>query len=479
MPETTHLRLSELNAKIGEIISNTFASVNFWVIADITNHTFRAHKNYHNFELVEKDPHSSNIIAKIQGKAWGSGSVKISNFERITGQKFTNNINVLVNVSVKFHAIYGLQLTVNDIDVNFTLGLLEQQRRATLERLATENPSFIVKTGDQYITKNNQLQLNSVIQRIALISSRTSAGGEDFKHTLKHNPYGYTFFVDDYYTIVQGEDNAEEFLSKLIAVFTSGNCYDAVVITRGGGAQTDFLIFDNYRIGRAAAKFPIPIITGIGHQRNETILDLMAHTATKTPTKAAEFIITHNKAFEDTLVHLQRTIIIRSQQLFSTSFQTLSSLNSSIVNNTRNIITQRKDQLIQKNQVTINVSRSIISNSRNSLTVIAAQLVSKPKIILYNKISDIQNTINNLKTFNAQYLRNQKGYLGHYFSMINMMSPQNILKKGFAIIKSNNKIISNASDIKIDQDIDVILSGTKIKSTVKQKTNYDGPTFDL
>lgn len=478
MLETAHLRLSELHHKINVVIDTAFQNQYFWVIADITNHTFRSQKNYHHFELVEKDPNSNNIIAKISAKAWGGGSQRIAHFEQITGQQFTNNIRVLVQVKVTFHGVYGLSLDATDIDTNFTLGALEQQRQATLQRLVSDN-DYIQKIGDRYITRNNQLNLPAVIQSIAVISSKTSAGVEDFKHTLQNNPYGYHFHVDEYHSVVQGENNAEEFLSALIKVFNSQIPYDAVIITRGGGAQTDFLIFDNYKIGRSIAKFPIPIITGIGHQKNETIADLMAHTQTKTPTKAAEFLVAHNRAFEDGVLLLQKSILIRSQQLFSMHFQVLLALNHSIVNNSKKIVHQRKDHLVNINQVVINTSKSIVFNKRNDLMGISSQILSRPKIILYNRINDIKNTIGNLSTFQILYVKNQRGYLGHYVSLIKMMSPENILKKGFAIIKSNNKIISTGKDVVIGSDLDIILADTQIKTTVKQKAKYDGTEFNL
>ena len=478
MTTIEHIRLSELNVKINNVIETAFNTQVFWVVADITNHLFRSQTNYHNFELVEKDPESSNIIAKVSGKAWGNGSIRIKKFEHVTGQKFTNNINVLLKVKVTHHIVYGLSLEVIEIDTNFTLGVLEQQRQATLEKLVFEN-DFIQKVGDRYITKNNQLKLNSVIQHIAVISSNTSAGAEDFNHTIQNNPFGFKFFIDNYYTVVQGENNADQFLAKLIEVFQSNKPYDAVVITRGGGSQTDFLIFDNYKIGRAIAKFPIPIITGIGHQKNETISDLMANTQTKTPTKAAEVIIAHNKAFEDEILLFQKKILIKSQQIFSIHFQSLSALNSTIVNKIRNILNNYKDSLVQINQVTINTSKSILFNKKNDLVNISSQIISKPKIILYNRINDIQNTINNIKTFNSMYLKNQRGYLGHYVSIIKMMAPDNILKKGFAILKTNNKIISNPKDIKVGSDIEIILADTLISSTVKQKSKYDGTEFKV
>jgi exodeoxyribonuclease VII large subunit len=215
--------------------------------------------------------------------------MRIEEFEKNTGQAFTNNLHVLVQVSVDYHALYGLSVSVLDIDSNFMLGILEQQRNATLERLVKEN-DFIQKEGDGYSTYNSQLKLAAVIHKVAVISSSSSAGNEDFRHTMQHNDFGYVFQIDDYYTVVQGDNNAKLFLNKLIEIYSTGIPYDAIVINRGGGSQSDFLIFDNYNIGRAVAKFPIPVITGIGHQKNVSITDLMAHTHTKTPTKAAEFI---------------------------------------------------------------------------------------------------------------------------------------------------------------------------------------------
>lgn len=478
MQHISYIRLSELNDKINVVIETAFKKQTFWIIADITNHTFRPQKNYHHFELVEKDQESNNILAKVSGKAWGIGSTRINNFEKVTGQKFTNNINVLVQVKITFHKVFGLALEIVDIDTSFTLGVLEQERQATLQKLVAEN-DFIKKIGDRYITKNMQLPLPSVIQKIALVSSSTSAGGEDFKHTLQNNLFGYKFYIDDYFTIVQGEANADQFLSKLIEVFQSQKPYDAVVIIRGGGSQTDFLIFDNYKIGRAVAKFPIPIITGIGHQRNETITDLMAHTQTKTPTKAAEWIIAHNKAFEELLITIQKNIVIKSQQIFFDCFQHLSILNGMVVNSTKNLLSHYKDRLVHINQVTINTSKSILFNNKNELLQITSGILSKPKIILYNRINDIKNIISNLNSFNAMFLKNQYGYLGHYVSIIKMMAPDNILKKGFAIVKVNKKIISNPTEITVGSDIDIILAETQITSTVKKKTTYHGTDFNL
>lgn len=403
-----YIRLSELTHRISSTIYNTFNNLSYWIVADVTSHSFRDQKGYHSFVLVEKDRASNKILAQIPGKAWGYGSERIDVFEKQTGQKFTNNIHVLVNVSVEFHPVYGLQVTVVDIDPAFTIGVLEQQRLAVLEELVTKNPDFIRRSGDRFITRNNLLKLSPVIQRIAIISSKTSAGGEDFLHTLENNPFGYKFFVDNYHTAVQGESNADQFLAKIIEVYNSGKPYDAVVIARGGGAQTDFLMFDNYFIGRAIARFPIPIITGIGHQKDETIADLMAHTQTKTPTKAAEFIISRNRAYEDAVAALQRRIVIKSQRMFLNSFRELAAIQQQVIGDARGMLASHQQSL------------------------------------------------------------------DHFTSFVRIARPESMLKRGFAIIRSGNKIVTDASNIDVGSNVDIVMSGSILNTTVIKKTTRDG-----
>ena len=431
----THLRLSQLTATVSAAVTKVFAQQRFWVVADVTSHTFKADSDYHYFDLVEKDPNSNRLIATISAKAWGPGSASITHFELITCQRFTNNIQVLVNVSVQYHAVYGLQLNLNDIDVYFTLGVLEQQRLATLEKLVLENPDFIEKAGDVYITHNKRLPLPRVIQRIAVVSSKTSAGWQDFRHTLENNPNRYLFSIDDYFTVVQGEANVQQLVDRLVDVFRSSKPYDAVVIIRGGGSQTDFLIFDHYLVGKAIAKFPIPVITGIGHQKDETIADLMANLATKTPTKAAEFIINHNRVVEEALVVFQKNIVIKSQQQFSGGFQRLGQLHNLIVNQSRSVLHSRSMEL--------------------------AALSS------------------NIKTFGPLLIKNRQTHLGHLATVIRVLSPENTLNRGYAIVKVGRQITGNPDQLVIGQDIEILLRSTSITATVKSKENYHGKDFDL
>ena len=472
------IKLSQLSTLITDAVDVAFRNKSYWIIADVTNHSYKEAKNSHNFDLVEKDVNSHTIVAKVAGKAWGTSAVKIKDFENITGQRFTNNIQVLILVSIEYHAQYGLSVALLNIDPNFTLGVLEQQRKATLEMLVLRN-KFIKKIGDGYLTGNNELRLNPVLQRIALISSSISAGSEDFRHTLDNNDYGYTYQVDDYFAGVQGEKNVQQFVDKLVAVYNSGVAYDAVVIVRGGGAQTDFLIFDNYRIARAVAKFPIPIITGIGHQKNETITDLMVHTKTKTPTKAAEFIVAHNRNFELSMILFQRNVVFRSQNLIAVAQQKLTILYYGLIESARNTSGVQKEKLIGLDHKVTEKAKFMIFSQQKKLMNTAAKLAVRPLILLNDKKNEIRSQQENVRMFATAYLKKQNDTITNFEGVIRIMSPESTLKRGYAIIRKNDIIAFNGAGLEPGDDIEIIFSDSILYSTIKEKKEHNGRRNDL
>jgi len=478
MQSNTPIRLSQLTGTIATAIEDAFKDMRFWVIAEVTNHSYRQEKGYHNFELVEKDPGSSSVIAKIAGKSWGNGAKQISAFEEATGQRFTNNIQVLLLLALEYHPLYGLSANVLDIDQGFTLGALEQQRKATLLRLVQQN-DFIRQANGEYITANKEVGMGRVIQSVALLSSSISAGAEDFKHTLENNSFGYRFRVDEYFSTVQGDRNAGEFLDKLISIYNSGERYDAVVITRGGGAQTDFLLFDNYRIARAVAKFPIPIITGIGHQKDQSITDLMVHTQTKTPTKAAEFIIAHNRAFEEALQVFQKNILIASQQLLSSQVRELSDKKQMVLHGTRDIITGRSSALSKVKQDITGGSGSLLFAHRRKLLQLSTAATSNTRMALQRRRNDIGRAIDTLQRGSKNYLKSQKMRIENYSVSIRLMSPSNILRKGYAVVRLGGQVLSNADTISEGAVIEVIFSETTLQTTVLEKKKNDGTGNNL
>ena len=382
-------------------------------------------------------------------------------------------------MSINFHKVFGLSLELLEIDPSFTLGVIETKRQETLLRLVTSYPTIIQKRGEQYSTYNSSLELPPVISRLAVISSQTSAGNEDFKHTLINNSYGYHFEIDDYFTVVQNEVNAGIFLERLIDVFRSGKKYDAVIINRGGGAQTDFLIFDNFKIGLAVAKFPIPVITGIGHQKNQTITDLMAHTNTKTPTKAAEFIITHNKIFEDRLLSFQQSIIINSQSFLAKQTSLFNKINSGIVNNSRTALDRSKNNLSNLKQQFTTSSSKIITDFKLELNSKRFGVFSGSKGVVSNERRELSGFIPRISSASRGRVSTEKRSLKSIVALINVISPENILRKGFAIVKSKGEITSDPDLFSPGSEIEIILRSQTIKATVNTKKDYHGNDFNL
>ncbi|TDW96179.1 exodeoxyribonuclease VII large subunit [Dinghuibacter silviterrae] len=446
------LTLSQLTSAIKDSLSQHFGPSTFWVKGEVTSHTFKPDKRYHYFELVEKDPLTNRIKAKMRASAWGEGSLAIDRFQQETRQRFTNNIDVLLQVRVEFHEVYGLQLTVLSVDGAYTLGALERQRQAVLDRLVRENPESIWKIGDRYVTANKQVAMNRVLQRIALVSSETSAGREDFRHTLETNLSGYRFLIDDYFTVVQGEHNAAQVLARLAGILESRKPYDCVVIVRGGGAQTDFLIFDDHDLGLAVATYPIPIITGIGHQKNETITDLMANTPRKTPTEAAEFILQRNRDFEEELARKQKNIVVYAQQLLA----------------------GRDRMLLQINADIISHSKEVIFNGRRKVLTAASGLGSALRILFDHRKTDLRLSKERLGLVAGLNLKKEAGSLNHFASVIKLVSPENTLKRGFVLVKSGDRIIPSGEALDKGDAVDMIFHDKTVSAIVESKTDRNG-----
>ncbi len=463
-----YIKLSELTKKVEEAIKLSFSDL-YWIIAEVSSHKFYPNQDRHYFELVEKEEGFMDPIAKIKGVSWQEGSQYIKQFEKDTGQKFTNGLQVLVKVKVEYHSAHGLQVILKEIDQNFTLGNLEKQRRETLLRLVADNPDTIKKVGDEYHTKNKSLKFNPIIQSIAVIGSPNSEGYTDFTHTLSANQYNYKFSIDVFQSSVQGASAEKELVNKLVSIFQTSKKYDCVVIIRGGGAKTDFLVFDTYAVSKAVARFPIPIITGIGHHKDISIVDLMVNTSTKTPTKAAEFIIAHNNNFENLVFQIQKNIIIKSQQIFSNHTNRLNAANILIINKSRTIISVYKDEINKYNQTVVNKTKTILYNKQTNLVSLLNELLSRPKIITSNKHNELSNIIDNLNLNSNKFLTRQNNFLNHYVSVMKLMNPQNILKKGFAIVSQKGKILKDGESIDNGSELTISMSDYEINTKVISK----------
>lgn len=274
------LSLYELNGLVRRSIQACLPD-EYWVQAELSD--VRSNYSGHCYlELVQKDPKSNSLVAKARGMIWSNVFFRLKfYFEEETGQAFVSGIKVLVKVTVGFHELYGFSLTIIDIDPTYTLGDMARRRKEILNRLDAEG----------ILTLNKELDFPELPQRIAVISSATAAGYGDFCNQLEKNIYGFQFFTCLFPAVMQGDKVESSIIAALDAINAEIDNWDVVVIIRGGGATSDLSGFDTYDLAANCAQFPLPIITGIGHERDDTVLDMISHTRVKTPTAAAEFLI--------------------------------------------------------------------------------------------------------------------------------------------------------------------------------------------
>lgn len=281
------ISLSELTGQIQAVIRQNFSNT-IWVRAEISE--LRENGGHCYLELIEKESDSDHIIAKVRANIW-SGTYRMLKpyFESSTGESFRAGMTVLVSVVVEFNGLYGFSLNIRDIDPVFTIGELAARRMEIIRQLEAEGIADM----------NKELSFPVLPQRLAIISSETAAGYGDFCDQLNANSRNYAFYPKLFPAIMQGMQAELSIIQALEKIYDHIDLLDVVVIIRGGGATTDLSCFDSYNLALNCAQFPLPIIAGIGHQRDVSILDMVAHTSVKTPTAAAEFLISNLDEAED------------------------------------------------------------------------------------------------------------------------------------------------------------------------------------
>ena len=276
------LTLFELNSLVHEVIESNFDE-EYWVTGELSDAGTPAFGGHFYGELVQKDEESDRIVARARITCWArTYNMLRLRFQKEAGETLRKGLQVKLLVEINFHEQYGYSLNVLDIDSTFTLGDLAKRRREILQQLEK----------DGILHDNQSLPLPRLLRRIAVISSPTAAGYGDFCHQLEQNDYGFHFDVQLFPAVMQGEQVPESIISALETIL-SEQPFDLVVIIRGGGASSDLSDFDSYELAACIAQYPLPVLTGIGHERDGTVLDFVAHTKVKTPTAAAAFIIEH------------------------------------------------------------------------------------------------------------------------------------------------------------------------------------------
>ena len=316
--------LLELCEWIQDVVGNDMPD-RYWVRAEIASMSVRGHCY---MELVEKSENGI-LAAKMRATCWSNVYALLSAyFAQETGQSLHVGLQVLLEVSVEYHAVYGLSLNVWSIDPTYTLGDLAKQRQATIRQL----------TEDGVMDLQRALVVPSLPRRVAVISSADAAGYGDFCDQLKHNRFGFAFVTQLYPAVVQGDTAARSIINALGAIAAQEEEWDVVVIIRGGGASTDLSCFDDYMLASHCAQFPLPIVAGIGHTRDVSVVDMVVHTSVKTPTAAAEWLVERvaeqvervgglqlrlERAVQGAVSKEKNRLVVYHQRMMSTVYQAL------------------------------------------------------------------------------------------------------------------------------------------------------------
>ena len=401
--------LLELNRMVRESIECEMPE-EYWVEAELSE--CRETRGHCYMELIQKDELSATPVAKAPAKCWANKWLTIRPyFERITGQQLHAGMKVLLQVYPQFHEAYGFSWIVNDIDPTYTIGDMARKRQEIIKKLKDEGVFDLQK----------ELQLPMFCQRIAVISSQTAAGYGDFCNQLADNPYGFKFETQLFPATMQGEGVEQSIINALERIYDTD--YDCVVIIRGGGATSDMSGFDTLALAENVANFPIPIITGIGHERDESILDMVSHTRVKTPTAAAAFLIEHLKEVLDVIDSSQDRIARYAQQKLTTLNSQLAIVSESIPRLFSLVKTRQESKLdIFEQRMRTSIDRQLTSES-HKLELISEKLKA--------------------------------------------LDPTLLLARGYSITMHNGHAVKDASSLAPGTEIETRLAKGTVKSIVK------------
>jgi exodeoxyribonuclease VII large subunit len=426
--------ISELNRLIQQALETELDPV-IWVIGEIAD--FRqAPQGHAYFELVEKQ--GNTVQAKIKANLWSFAYRSVAaRFESITGSSIKNGMKVLAQVAVNFHPVYGLSINVKDIDPSFSLGERARVRQETIDKLTREG----------LLRLNARHLLPAVIQKIAIISSPTAAGYGDFVNQLEHNSYGYQVYHKLFPSTMQGNEAVTSIIQSLDQIETLKNelGIEAVVMIRGGGAQLDLDCFDDYRLAAKIANFTLPVLTGIGHERDESIADLVAHTKLKTPTAVAEFLLSGFREFEENLGLAMLRLDRATRQKLSEEQTKI----HQIAHQVRSLSESRLKLEAEKLNSSINRIRV---SSKNIIQIQGNTLASLEK-----------NMIRGLDSFLQKQMQN----LDSQEILLRQLNPDSILARGYTRTEINGKPI-NAAQIQLGTEMQTYTSQQKISSTITQ-----------
>ena len=432
------ITLQEFNNRIKRLLADP-SVMNCWVVAETTDVRINQHCY---LQLLEKNPKTGATVAKIKAIIWGSQFRFLNaRFKQVTGRDIGNDMKIMVCLSVNYSPQYGLMVVINDINPEFTLGDMERQRQEILNRLTQEG----------IIGQNKTVPVPPVLQRIAIVSAAGAAGYGDFMKQLTDNKYGVCFYPCLFQATMQGVKTVPTVLAALDKVEQNQHLFDCVVIIRGGGGTEELNSFDNYDLARRVATFPLPVIVGIGHERDITVLDYVAGIRVKTPTAAAEHIILQAA---NALAHI-------------------GDLSNQVVSIARDYIARAKEQL---------------SYYAGNLPIMAQRIIDTNTLRLQNFIQNIPLHVQRrIEGENAQLAR-QKDAIKNAVAQVKMketmrlealgdkielLSPRKVMARGYTLTTCEGKIMTDAAQLEAGKLVTIhfrdgkVVAGTQ--SVIKDK----------
>lgn len=432
------ITLQEFNNRIKRLLADP-SVMNCWVVAETTDVRINQHCY---LQLLEKNPKTGATVAKIKAIIWGNQFRFLNaRFKQVTGRDIGNDMKIMVCLSVNYSPQYGLTVVINDINPEFTLGDMERQRQEILNRLTQEG----------IIGQNKTVPVPPVLQRIAIVSAAGAAGYGDFMKQLTDNKYGVCFYPCLFQATMQGVKTVPTVLAALDKVEQNQHLFDCVVIIRGGGGTEELNSFDNYDLARRVATFPLPVIVGIGHERDITVLDYVAGIRVKTPTAAAEHIILQAA---NALAHI-------------------GDLSNQVVSIARDYIARAKEQL---------------SYYAGNLPIMAQRIIDTNTLRLQNFIQNIPLHVQRrIEGENAQLAR-QKDAIKNAVAQVKMketmrlealgdkielLSPRKVMARGYTLTTCEGKIMTDAAQLEAGKLVTIhfrdgkVVAGTQ--SVIKDK----------
>ncbi|MCX6327336.1 MAG: exodeoxyribonuclease VII large subunit [Bacteroidia bacterium] len=456
---TEKLSLTELQLIIRDSLYLALPDM-YWVIAEISEikENFAGHCY---LELIEKHPDENSIRARAKAIIWSNRYRFLKAFfENITGESLKEGLKILVKTKIEYHELYGLSLVITDIDPAFTIGEMAMKRQLIIKKLEQEG----------VFSMNKELDLSVAPQRIAIISSGKAAGYSDFINHLTGNSFGYVFYTALIESAMQGAETEQGVISALDKIAINSHLFDLVVIIRGGGSQSDLSWFDSYNIAYHVTQFPLPVITGIGHEKDMSVTDMVAYKSLKTPTAVADFLIDSVALVENQLIEVSSEIKDISRIIIEKNRNRIETSKIKLLPLARLMMSDIKDKLSGEIIEIMNIGKEYTFKAGLVPANQESRLVSAVKSFSSGKETILERNRQNLITFTTDSMNRNNLLLAGMENTLKILRPENVLKRGYTITSLNGRILKKSSQIKTDDLIDTQFSDGSIKSRVVGET---------